>query len=199
MYDSLQAAISSGVPVAIRSPPLWPPSGPRSMTWSAVLITSRLCSITTTEWPLSTRRFRLSQQPIDVGEVQSRRRLVEDVQVVLAALELAELAGELDPLGFAAGEDRRRVAELEVAEAEFVQDGDLAGDGRLGPRRTRRHPRSDRSRTSAMFLPLVFDLERVLVVAGSLAGGAEDFHVGHERELRRDRSFAARIPRSGRL
>jgi hypothetical protein len=36
----------------------------------------------------------------------------------------AELAGELDPLGLPAGEDRRRVAELQVAEAEFVEDGE---------------------------------------------------------------------------
>src|SRR5262249_42015643 len=36
------------------------------------------------------------QQPIDVGQVQARGRLVEDVQIVLAALQFAELAGELD-------------------------------------------------------------------------------------------------------
>lgn len=38
----------SGVPTATISPPRTPPSGPRSMIQSAVLITSRLCSITTT-------------------------------------------------------------------------------------------------------------------------------------------------------
>jgi hypothetical protein len=32
VYDVLHAAISSGVPQAINWPPLWPPSGPRSMT-----------------------------------------------------------------------------------------------------------------------------------------------------------------------
>ena len=39
--DTFVAAISSGVPVATTFPPAWPPSGPRSITWSAVLITSR--------------------------------------------------------------------------------------------------------------------------------------------------------------
>ena len=34
-------------------PPRWPPSGPRSITQSAVLITSRLCSITTIVLPSS--------------------------------------------------------------------------------------------------------------------------------------------------
>jgi len=36
---------------------------------------------------------------------------------VLAAFELAEFAGELDALGFAAREDRRRMTELEIAVA----------------------------------------------------------------------------------
>src|SRR5690606_7028400 len=50
------AAISSGVPVAMIWPPRWPPSGPRSTIQSAVLITSRLCSITTTVLPSSRSR-----------------------------------------------------------------------------------------------------------------------------------------------
>ena len=71
------------------------------------------------------------KQPIDVGEVQTGRRLVENVQIVFTAFELAKFASKLDALGFAAGEDRRRMAELEVSESEFVQDRDLAGDRRL--------------------------------------------------------------------
>ena len=38
--DVLQADTCSGVPVTTISPPACPPSGPRSITWSAVLITS---------------------------------------------------------------------------------------------------------------------------------------------------------------
>ena len=40
------SATSSGVPATTISPPLSPPSGPRSMIQSAQRITSRLCSIT---------------------------------------------------------------------------------------------------------------------------------------------------------
>jgi hypothetical protein len=40
-----------GVPVAMISPPPSPPSGPRSTIQSAVLMTSRLCSMTTTVLP----------------------------------------------------------------------------------------------------------------------------------------------------
>ena len=46
------------------------------------------------------------QEPVDVGEMEPRRRLVEDVQIMFAAFELAEFAGEFDAPGFAAGEDR---------------------------------------------------------------------------------------------
>ena len=47
-------ATCSGVPSATTVPPPAPPSGPRSMIQSAVLITSRLCSITITVFPWST-------------------------------------------------------------------------------------------------------------------------------------------------
>ena len=52
--------ICSGVPVATISPPLSPPSGPKSIIWSAVFIKSRLCSITTIVFPVSTSLCRIS-------------------------------------------------------------------------------------------------------------------------------------------
>src|SRR5207247_1959672 len=48
------SAMSSGVPVATTAPPPVPPSGPMSTTQSAVLMTSRLCSITISVLPAST-------------------------------------------------------------------------------------------------------------------------------------------------
>ena len=48
------AATFSGVPATTTVPPPLPPSGPMSMTQSALAMTSRLCSMTTTELPLST-------------------------------------------------------------------------------------------------------------------------------------------------
>src|SRR5712692_7172554 len=58
VYDSAHAATRSGVPAQTTSPPPLPPSGPRSITQSAVLITSRLCSITRTVLPASTNPCR---------------------------------------------------------------------------------------------------------------------------------------------
>src|SRR6188768_2311709 len=52
--DSRLRATASGVPCAITRPPADPPSGPRSITWSADLMTSRLCSMITTVLPWST-------------------------------------------------------------------------------------------------------------------------------------------------
>src|ERR1700744_870939 len=46
-------ATCSGVPVAMILPPWSPPSGPRSMSQSADLMTSRLCSMTTSDAPES--------------------------------------------------------------------------------------------------------------------------------------------------
>src|SRR5579872_1610527 len=56
VYEPGSFAIASGGPTPTILPPRFPPSGPRSMTQSAVLITSRLCSMTTIEPPASMRR-----------------------------------------------------------------------------------------------------------------------------------------------
>ena len=51
--DAATSMTCSGVPSATTVPPPAPPSGPMSMIQSAVLITSRLCSMTMTVLPLS--------------------------------------------------------------------------------------------------------------------------------------------------
>jgi hypothetical protein len=45
------------------------------------------------------------EQLLDIGEVQACGRLVEDIQG-LAGVALGQLAGQLDPLGFTAGQGR---------------------------------------------------------------------------------------------
>ena len=50
-HGNATPATFSGVPTASTVPPSSPPSGPRSMIQSETLITSRLCSITTTLLP----------------------------------------------------------------------------------------------------------------------------------------------------
>ena len=82
-------------------PPLEPPSGPRSTSQSAVLITSRLCSITTTVLPWSRKSMQHVQQLLDIGKMQAGGRLIEDVQR-FAGVALGQLARQLDPLRFTA-------------------------------------------------------------------------------------------------
>ena len=60
------------------------------------------------------------QQLLDVVEVEPGGRLVEDVEGLAGAL-LDQLARQLDPLGLAAGERGRGLAELDVVEPHVVQ------------------------------------------------------------------------------
>ena len=121
------ATTCSGVPVAITRPPSSPPSGPMSISRSAVLMTSRLCSITTTELPGVDQPLQHLEQPLDVGEVQPGRRLVEDVERP-ARRDLAQLGRELHALRLAAGQRRRRLAEPHVVEPDVVQRLDAPAD-----------------------------------------------------------------------
>ena len=70
-----------------------------------------------------------SQQLFDVREMQTGRRLVQQVQRASRG-RLDQFSGQLDPLGLTAGERRRGLAELHVIEAHVVQRPQHAGDFR---------------------------------------------------------------------
>src|SRR6266550_2878848 len=110
--------MSSGGPQATISPPPSPPSGPRSITQSAVFITSRLCSITTTVLPRHQLVQHL-QQLLDVVEMQARGRLVQDVERAPGGA-LRQFFCQLDALGFTAGERGRLLADVDVVEADAM-------------------------------------------------------------------------------
>jgi hypothetical protein len=89
------------------------------------------------------------QQALDVRQVQPGCRLIENVDRVPGALELAELGGDFDTLRLAAGERRRGLAQRQVTQAQIAERFDLlnrrrpeiemlmanyAGKGCLGPR-----------------------------------------------------------------
>ena len=106
------------------------PPGPRSRTWSAVLMTSRWCSITTTVLPCPTRRWSTSSRPPRVLQMQPRRRLVQDVERPAGVLRRGQLLGQLHPLRLAAAQRRGRLPQRQVAEADVLQRTQLRGDGR---------------------------------------------------------------------
>ena len=63
-----------------------------------------------------------AEQPLHIGEVEARGRLVQDVDVAL----FGHVGGQLQPLALAAGERRQGLAEAEVAQpdvGEPVEDG----------------------------------------------------------------------------
>ena len=92
------------------------------------------------------------QQQADILEMQPGGRLVEDVQGA-AGVALGELARQLDALRLATGQRGRGLAEMQVAEADVVQQFELVGNA---PRALKKSSPSAtvRSSTSAMFLPL---------------------------------------------
>src|SRR4051812_3710889 len=84
VYEPGSLAIASGGPTPTILPPRFPPSGPRSITQSAVLMTSMLCAMTTIEPPASMRRRKAARSlltsskcrpVVGSSKMYSRRRL----------------------------------------------------------------------------------------------------------------------------
>ena len=124
----------------------------------------------------------------DVVEVEAGGGLVEEIEGA-AGLALAELAGELHALGFAAGERGGGLAEVDVAEAyvdeglellvdggDVLEDGDGVFDGEV----------EDVGDGVAVELYA----EGLLVVAAAVADFAEDVDVGEEVHLDAALAFA---------
>ncbi len=83
--------------------------------------------------PMVNQPIEAHEQPIDVGEVQTGRWLIENVEIVFTAFELRQLASKFDALSFTAGEDRGRMADRDVSQPKVIQDRNLAGDRWLIP------------------------------------------------------------------
>ena len=122
------------------------------MIQSAVLITSRLCSITTTVLPWSRSRCSTREQQLDVVEMQAGRRLVEDVERA-AGIPLGQLERELHALRLAARQRGRRLAQRDVAETDVEERRKLARDAGTGSKNANACSTVIAS-TSWMFLPL---------------------------------------------
>src|SRR5262245_13918512 len=123
-----------------------------------------------------------------VVEVQPRGRLVEDVQGT-AGGALGKLLGELDALSFAARESSRLLADMDVVEADAVQELEYAA-----------HPRHRLEEIERLLdrhvehvgdrLALEQHLERLAVVALALADVAGDVDIGQKVHLDLDHAVA---------
>ena len=121
------------------------------------------------------------QETLDVVGMEAGGRLVEDVEG-LAGAAASELGGELDALGFAAGESSGGLAEFNVAEADFLDGFELREDGGDVGEELDGFVDSHVENLGDI-LPFVFDLEGFVVVAATVASGAGDVDVGEEMHL----------------
>ncbi len=158
------------------------------MTQSAVLMTSRLCSMTTHRVALVDEAVQHFHQLGDVVEMQARRRLVEDVER-LAGGAPRQFLGELDALRLAARQRRRLLADLDIAEADLVQRHHLVADAGHGLeevlRLLDRHVEHVGDR-----LALELHVERLAAVALALADLAGDVDIRQEVHLDLDDAVA---------
>src|SRR3954468_7186943 len=129
-----------------------------------------------------------TQQLADVFEVQTGRRLVEDVDGAPGGSPL-QFGGELDALSFAAGQRRRGLAETDIAETDVDQRGQVTRD--------RRHCGEELGglldghvEYVSDGLALVVHLERLAVVARAVTYLARDIDVRQEVHLDLDRAVA---------
>ena len=130
------------------------------------------------------------EQALDIGQVKSGRRFIQNVERVLRPLQLRKFGGDLDALRFAAGERRRRLTQREIAQARDRSSTSIflpiAGSSakNVTPSST------DILRMSLMVLPRSVTSSVSATEARALAGAAGHFDVGHEVELRGDDAFA---------
>src|SRR5690554_5791564 len=121
-----------------------------------------------------------------VFEVQTRGRLVQNVDAASVAATL-ELGGELDTLGLAPGERRRRLPESHIAEADVDERLHIAVD-RLDGFEELSSLLDGHLEHLCDVLALVMDGQRVAVVPLSVTNLAVDVHVGQEVHLDLDRA-----------
>jgi len=116
------------------------------------------------------------EQSVDVGEVETGRRLVEEEEG-LAGRGSGELERDLDPLGLPARKGRRALAELHVAETDVLQELEAMLDPSVIPeeveRLVDRHVEDVRDR-----LAFELHLEGLGVEPLAAALLARDVHVG---------------------
>ena len=136
MCEASTRATSSGVPVATTSPPASPPS--RTEVDDVVGGPDHVEVVLDDDdrVPGVDEAVQDVQKLLHVGEVEPRRRLVQDVQR-LSGRPLAQLARQLDPLRLAARERRGGLAEPDVAEPHVPQRVHAARDRRDRERSTR--------------------------------------------------------------
>ena len=157
-----------------------PPSGPRSMTQSAVLITSRLCSTTSTVLPASTKSCSTFEQQARCRQSAGRSSARRADTACGRCCFLTNSRASLMSLGLAARKGGRGLAELHIVEPHVVQRLQLV----LRSWECFRSARGPAGRPFPALrrcdLALEADLQRFAIEAVSVADRAGDPDVGQE-------------------
>src|SRR5262245_1191176 len=113
--------------------------------------------------------------------MQTRRRLVENVEQALAAVR-RQVRRDLDPLRFSSRERRRWLTKPEIAETDFVEDREPAQHLRRAAEESQRlaHREIQNLRDGAA---AIADLEHLRLEALAIALVARDKHIGKELHL----------------
>ena len=120
--------------------------------------------------------------------MQARRRLVKDVEGA-PGRAARQLLGELDPLRFAAGQRRRLLADLHVAQANALERLHLVADRRHRLEQVRRLLDRHVEHVGDRPVP-VAHLERLAIVALALAHVAGDVDIRQKVHLDLDHAIA---------
>ena len=109
------------------SPPWEPEPGPSSMTVSASQIVASSCSTTSTVLPRFCRGAKCTEQTLVVARMQADGRLVQNVYVT-PTRPGAQLRGQANALGLAAGKRVHGAPERKIIQADIFHKGQAAGD-----------------------------------------------------------------------
>lgn len=121
------------------------------------------------------------QQQADIFEMESRRRLVEDIERA-ARVALRKFARQLDALALAARQRGAGLAEGQIAQSHFLNGAEFLVD--VGNVFEKLNGHIDRHVQHVVdILALVFDFERLAVVTVSAARLAAHVNVGQEVHL----------------
>ncbi len=125
------------------------------------------------------------EQALNIGQVQARGRLVQNVEIAPTALNLAQLVRQFDALGLATGDRGRRLAQFEIAHAQALEHAKLVRDDRHSFEKTSRFFNRQRQHIGDGFAPIA-DLQRLFVIAHPFARLTDHFNVGHKLQRGRD-------------
>ena len=131
------------------------------------------------------------QQCVDVGDVQSGGRFIEDVEGLRSAA-FGEFGRELDPLRFASRQRAGRLPEGEIAKADFLHGGQLVGHRGDSAEKGERFVDGHVENVGDIF-SFVGDFQRFAVVAASVADVAGDEDIGEKMHFDFERAVALAV------